>query len=749
MGCEETGSPAPLGEFPSRPSTYRPFSDFTSLYETARALDAWNSRKVCSTSMDIGAELRYTVGKSMNRRPSSFDWAVLTVLIAGGCLTEPSAGAATPPAESLPLGLMAHWSLDDGASNPLSVQARDVVGGADAVLTSSDPSMAWLAAGDARFEGAIRVDGADTYLGIAAGDSLDPRTNQVSLSLWVKLDSLPSQLPAGFGGIYDSAEDAYVLYLDRGNRQLRFKITDSSGAAARPGIPEDFLVTGEWLHVAAVYDGNATQGAGEARVYLNGELMDTHLGNDGSGGVGLTGVVRSGQIAGIGRDGNGAQYFLGCSVDDVGVWRRALTSEEVSYLASGQVIPNPPPPADALTIVASPGNVKALAGSYASFRVAISNGIPPITYQWRQNGADLAGATQAQLSVIAGTETAGRYTVVVRDQRGPLESSAATLTVLPLASDPAASVAQGLAALWPLDDGARQADATEVLDVVHGNVGALAALDPSIAWLSGADARFGGALQVNGADTYVGIAPSPSLDFAADQVTVAAWVKLSALPSELPEGFGGIYDSVQDNFVLYLDRGNRELRFKVTDARGQAARPGIPESELVLGEWIHVAGVYNGRASATAGEAVVYLNGVAADTHIGNDGSGGAGLTGFVRTGQSAAIGRNGTENRYFLNAVVDDLAVWSRALSPAEIAHLAAGNAVPAPAPLRLEIPSISTTQILLNWTGGQGPYQVQQRDSLSAGSWVNVGDPTDAISVGLPRQGQARFYRVVGPTQ
>lgn len=674
---------------------------------------------------------------------------VAVLSTAAALVLGPSTLCAVTPAETLVTGLMAHWPLDDGRTAPSATVAREVVGGADGALTSADPAAAWLGTADARLGGALRVDGQTTWVDIAAATSLDPGVNQVSLSLWVYLDVLPSELPAGFAGLYDSGHDAYVLYLDRGNRELRFKVTDAAGHAARPGIPEERLTAGTWTHVVAVYDGAAPGGVGEARVYLNGELVDTHTGNDGAGGVGLTGVVRAGQVAALGRDGATAQYFFGGALDDVAIWRRALAAEEIAYLAGGGVVPTPPPPAAPLAFVSQPQSARVLSGSLASFQASITNGIAPVTYQWRRGGTDLAGATAAQLTVVAGTETAGEYAVVVRDARGPLTSAPATLTVVPLAAEPAESLRQGLVALWSLDDGLADAATTNVTDAAGGNTGQLGTPDPANAWVRGADARFGGALRIDGANTFVGIPVTPSLNFAADQVTVSAWVKLSVLPSEMAEGFGGIFDSVQDNYVLYVDRGNKELRFKVTDAKGQAARPGIPETSLTVGEWIHVAGVYHGRAQATAGEAVIYLNGQPADSHVGNDGSGGAGLTGLVRTGQVAAIGRNGAENRYFLDAVVDDVAVWQRALSATEVAYLAAGHAVPPPvvdAPLRLNAPVLRGSSVELTWTGGQAPYRVERRSDLTAGAWQAVGSATSGTSVTVPVEGATGFLRVVG---
>jgi hypothetical protein len=665
-------------------------------------------------------------------------------------LSGPACPAATP-AESLTDALIAHWPFDEGLTTPGTSTASDVIGGAHGTLSAVDPASNWLASESSRIGGALRLDGETAFVTLPAAESLNPTTNQVSIALWVNLDSFPSDLPAGFGSIFDSTTDAYVLYLDRGNQELRFKVTDTTGQAARPGIPQDRLTPGEWMHVAAVYDGNASADAGEARIYLNGELIDTHLGADGAGGTGLKGIVLPGQIAGLSREGADARSFLGCALDDAALWRRALSAEEIAHLAAGNRVPTPPPPAAPLTIVSHPADATALAGSYVTFKVAVSNGIPPVSYQWRRNAADLPGATTAQLQVLASEATAGAYTAVASDSRGPVESTAARLTVTPLAGSPAESLAQGLVALWPLDDGLADPTSTNAIDRIHGNTGQLTNPDPTTAWMAVPDARFQGALHVDGATTSVTIAPSDSLNFTSDQVTVAAWVKLSALPSELPEAFGGIFDAVQDNFVLYLDRAAAELRFKVTDARGQAARPGIPEAQLVLGEWIHVAGVYDGRAAGTGGTATVYLNGQPADTHTGNDGSSGAGLTGFVRTGQSAAMGRNGTENRYFLDATLDDIAVWHRALSAAELAHLAAGNAVPLPStdtPIRLLPPAMPRPgELTLSWTGGQAPYRVQRRSSLTDGTWEDLGPATDLTSANVATgPTPTSFFRVVG---
>lgn len=69
-------------------------------------------------------------------------------------------------------------------------------------------------------------------------------------------------------------------------------------------------------------------------------------------------------------------------------------------------------------------------GSTVTFRV-VATGSNALSYQWRYNGTDLAGATNSTVTLAnLQTSNAGPYTVVVRDAVGPVESQPAILIVL-------------------------------------------------------------------------------------------------------------------------------------------------------------------------------------------------------------------------------------------------------------------------------------------------------------------------------
>jgi hypothetical protein len=94
------------------------------------------------------------------------------------------------------------------------------------------------------------------------------------------------------------------------------------------------------------------------------------------------------------------------------------------------------------TITSQPASVTVNPGQAASFSVS-ATATPAPTYQWRKDGAVIAGATSATFTLAsAQVADAGSYSVVVSSTTGTVTSSAATLTfnVAPSISTQPASV---------------------------------------------------------------------------------------------------------------------------------------------------------------------------------------------------------------------------------------------------------------------------------------------------------------------
>ena len=266
-------------------------------------------------------------------RPNGLDGGIRPLPSATDVAQDSSrrAPAGVSPA-ALVRDLVAHWKLDDGLSDSASVNAEDALGRSRGRLVGFSSASGWISGAEVLAGGALRLDGIGNYVRIPPNEFLDIGASAVSISLWVKLSELPSRLSAELAFIYGSDLAAYVVYLDRSNGELRFAVTDAGLQVARPGIPEADLRTGVWHHVVGVYDGSATPAAGEARIYLDGQLRDTHAGADASPGRGLTGAVRPGQFAAIGRRGDQDDFYFSGIVDDVALWRRPLSPPEVALI---------------------------------------------------------------------------------------------------------------------------------------------------------------------------------------------------------------------------------------------------------------------------------------------------------------------------------------------------------------------------------------------------------------------------------
>ena len=246
-------------------------------------------------------------------------------------------GTTTNSPANLSEGLLTYWKMDDGLADPFTTTLIDSRGANPGTLVRNDGASHWFDASVSKFGGCLKLEGTNAFVVIPPSATLDINTNALTFSAWVRLLNLPSQLATSFGAIFDSTTDCYVLYLDRANKELRFKITDTAGHAARPGIPEIHLRTNEWLHVAATFSGQAGPASGQATIYLNGQPRDVHTGNDGTSPFGLRESVKTGQSAAMGREGPaGASYFTGF-VDDVAIWRRALSASEIQALFQGSL----------------------------------------------------------------------------------------------------------------------------------------------------------------------------------------------------------------------------------------------------------------------------------------------------------------------------------------------------------------------------------------------------------------------------
>lgn len=116
----------------------------------------------------------------------------------------------------------------------------------------------------------------------------------------------------------------------------------------------------------------------------------------------------------------------------------SLSGRIIANVAAGGVPPginySPPPPVPPPgppVILVQPVNTNVTAGQPATFSLT-TTGSPPLAYQWKRNGVDIPGATEATFSTPPATvgDNGAVYTVVVSNGLGTVTSTPITLAVV-------------------------------------------------------------------------------------------------------------------------------------------------------------------------------------------------------------------------------------------------------------------------------------------------------------------------------
>jgi len=220
-----------------------------------------------------------------------------------------------------------------------------------------------------------------------------------------------------------------------------------------------------------------------------------------------------------------------------------------------------------------------------------------------------------------------------------------------------------LVGYWHLDDPAGSATARDSSG--WGNDGTLVGIPPATAWV--ADGPEGRALSVQG-QGYVNVPDSPSIDSITNAVTLAAWMYLqgtitdyaTAISRQLADGFG-------QHYHLSVNASQQAILFITTPASGQvvlgSANGAVPQST-----WVHLAGTYDGTT------ARLYLNGVEVQ-NLPASGPFAAETNPVVLSGNGNGTSRAVSE---LVPGQLDDVMLYRRALSAAEVARIAGGALLP-----------------------------------------------------------------------
>jgi endonuclease/exonuclease/phosphatase family metal-dependent hydrolase len=166
---------------------------------------------------------------------------------------------------------------------------------------------------------------------------------------------------------------------------------------------------------------------------------------------------------------------------------------------------------------------------------------------------------------------------------------------------------------------------------------------------------------------------------------------------------------------------------------------------ITANTWFRVAFA----ADLAAGTVTYYLNG--SPVHSSSAGRDGRfSLYSNADAGPDLLLFNEGDASGPFTHEVcLSSFFFTGRTMTAAEILALggpkARGIATPEP-PLRAAILR-QGPNLALSWTGGEGPFQIQKKLTLTDPLWQDVGAPTEVNHATIAPSGGAEFFRVVAP--
>ena len=169
---------------------------------------------------------------------------------------------------------------------------------------------------------AYQFNGADSYIDFGTSDLGLTGGNEITFSAWIKPDQ-----PTTYHSHVLSSNPIYSPYMIK-TRGLGSAVTAQCAIRTVDGgdyIDADIrgIIVGNWYHIACTYDGII------ASIYVDGELQNI---------VSLSGLLRVSTqqiLAGANPDTPPKSFFNG-AIDDIRIWNRALSEDEIIEVYSGE-----------------------------------------------------------------------------------------------------------------------------------------------------------------------------------------------------------------------------------------------------------------------------------------------------------------------------------------------------------------------------------------------------------------------------
>lgn len=523
--------------------------------------------------------------------------------------------------------LIAYWKLDEGAGTI----AYDSAGTNDGTIYGAT----WTTG---QIDGALNFDGADDYVRTLNNIFTNAQlASGATLTVWFKTDSTAYGLIADVEG-----------YMNLGANHIR-ATTPNKICGIVDGGYHRFFSTSDvtdnfWHHAAIVWDG-----AGTAYLYLDGVC-------ESSGTSGPPTPDRKDRPFTIGAYSGISAYFTG-SVDDVRVYDRALSAEEVRQLHLNGLSAHERAIIQIEDAIAEKQEIcdaidETLEKEYAAYNALVE--LLESGDFGALNKRDIVKARQQIHSAIKDQE---RSMNTLDKSIEKLEDALSAL-----GWEPEPELDPNLVAYWKFDEGT----GTIAYDSAGTNHGTL--VNGPI-WTTG---QIDAALSFDGVDDYVDVGDPPdgSLDFGAnDNFTISAWIICDNMQiinqivnKRKGGGLGGVW---REGYIFRVFKNKLYLAIEDTSGNRTAIRG---NTEITSNQWYFVAAV---RDSATD-KLYLYVDGISDAMPVEDT------TTGSLSGSKSFEIGHSlGTilTGHWYFDGIIDDVRLYNRALSAEEIQQVYQGG--------------------------------------------------------------------------
>ena len=506
-------------------------------------------------------------------------------------------------------------------------------------------------------------------------NNLPINNDSKTISVWTKWDPVQIQNAAhiiNYGAPFGETGTAFGLMVYQGNNWYNYSHINDLNSNA--------LADSNWTSLVTTYEN------GQRKIFVNGIiansdniLLNTKLTNLL---VGKAVYLASGST----------NYFNG-KIDDIGVWNRSLTPQEISQLytqgqttylwSSGDTTPtiNPTPTATTtywcditangvtcrkemtITVIPTTAPTAAANQTFCTATTVANLTATGTDVKWYASATDttalapsttLTSGTYYASQTINGCEsTRTAVTVAVNDAQitasattvcsGTAVSITASSTVAGNSSLPA-NLQNGLVGYWPFNGNANDASGNGNNGTVNG-----ATLTTD---------RFGnsnGAYSFNGVNNNINLSP---INFTGNNISISTWVNPTSLTSNRNHVLIRQQSNVGLDYLLSFQEYGNIMSFGLTTSNNGYTEldvPIIPSNNS--NSWHNFIAVYNGN------NRFLYKDGVL----IGSDFVSGN----IIFSSNKCSIGSASESFEEFFNGKIDELEIYNRALSPAEIQQI------------------------------------------------------------------------------